>query len=193
MGQDYVRGLIILGCKGGGGTNEQKYFKPYDIDVGYEYRTYKYIGKDYGNRKNANLGWEFNLRRYLRKKTNRNQRRYTVCHTYTEWENHIRTVINHNIINSNNLMHWLYQKRDWATRGLEVEKLILVPIYVTLLSLIIVESGGHSFTVRLMLFLFLAGIIICFSVDCFFKAFVEVSFYNDFIRIVEEELANIRA
>ena len=170
---------------------KRKVFKPYGIDETYELETYKHVGRDYGNKKNANLGWEFNLRRYLRKKINRSQRRYAVCHTYTDWENHVKAVIGHNVINSNDLIHWLYQKRDGAKRVLEVEKLILVPIYITLLSLIIVEMGELSFAARIMLFLILAGIIIWVSVGCFFKAFVEVSFYKDFIRIVEEELMNI--
>lgn len=171
---------------------KKRCFKPYGIDKTYELETYRHVGRDYGNKKNANLGWAFNIRRYIRRKINRNQERYAVCHTYTEWENHVKSVINHNIINSNDLIHWLYQQRDWAVRSLEVEKLILVPIYVTLLSLIIVESGELSFAARLILFLILAGIIILVSVDCFFKAFVEVSFYNDFIKIAENELINIK-
>lgn len=170
---------------------KKKYFTPYGIDETYELETYRHVGRDYGNKKNANLGWTLNFKRYRRKWKNRNQKQYAVCHTYTEWENHVKTVINHDIINSNDLIHWLYQKRDWAIRSLEVEKLILVPIYVALLSLIIVESGELSIVARLMLFLFLAGVIIWISVDCFFKAFVEVSFYKDFIKIAENELIDI--
>lgn len=171
---------------------KKKYFRSYGIDETYELETYRHVGRDYGNKKDANLGWEFNLRRYLRKKRNRNQEQYAVCNTYTEWKNHVKEVINNNIINSNDLIHWLYQKRDGAIRALEVEKLVLVPMYITFLSLIIVESGEHSFAAMLMLFLLLAGIIICFFVGCFFKAFVKVSFYKDFIKIIEEELVNGR-
>lgn len=171
---------------------KQKYFRPYGINESYELETYRHVGRDYGDKKNANLGWTLNFKRYQRKWKNRNQKQYAVCHTYTEWERHVKTVINHDIINSNDLIHWLYQKRDWAIRSLEVEKLILVPLYVTLLSLFFVEMGELSLPVRLMLFSFLAGIIILVSVDCFFKAFVEVSFYNDFIKIAENELINIK-
>lgn len=169
---------------------KQKYFRPYGINESYELETYRHVGRDYGNKKNANLGWILNFKRYRRKWKNRNQKQYAVCHTYTEWERHVKKVINHDIINSNDLIHWLYQKRDWAIRSLEVEKLILVPLYVTLLSLFFVETGELNLPVRLMLFLFLAGIIILVSVDCFFKSFVEVGFYNDFIKIVEGELMN---
>lgn len=169
---------------------KKKYFTPYGIDETYEVETYRHVGRDYGNRENANMGWILNFKRYRRKKKNRNQDQYAVCHTYTQWENHVKTVINHNIINTNDLIHWLYQKRDWAMRSLEVEKLILVPVYVALLSLIIRDPEKYSFAAVLMLFVFLAGIIIWVSIDCLFKDFVEVSFYNDFISVVEKELLN---
>lgn len=169
---------------------KKKYFTPYGIDEIYELETYRHVGRDYGNRGNANLGWILNFMRYRRKRKNRNQDQYAVCYTYTQWENHVKTVINRNIINTNDLIHWLYQKRDWAIRSLEVEKLILVPLYIAFLSLIIVESGELSFAAMLMIFLFLAGIIIWVSIDCLFKTSVEVSFYNDFTKLVEKELVN---
>lgn len=43
------------------------YFKPYGINIEYEYKTYKFVGRDYGNRKSANLGWLGNFKRFLRK------------------------------------------------------------------------------------------------------------------------------
>lgn len=169
---------------------KKKYFKPYGINEAYELKTYKYVGRDYGNAQNANLGWILNFRRYWKKKRNRNQKQYAVCHTYTEWENHVKTVMNHNIVNGNDLIHWLYQRRDEAKSNMEVEKLILVPIYVAFLSLTIQVQGKGSFIAICMLFLFLAGIIIWLTIDCFFKASVEVSYYNDFISVVEKELFN---
>lgn len=171
---------------------KKKYFKPYGIDEAYELKTYKYVGRDYGNAQNANLGWILNFRRYWRKKRNRNQKHYAVCHTYTEWETHVKTVINHDFVNSNDLIHWLYQQRDWAIRAMEGEKLTLVPIYVTLLTLIIQVQGECSFVAILMQFLLLAGIVIWVTIHCLFKASVEVSFYNDFISVVEKKLMDKR-
>ncbi len=43
-------------------------YKPYGFDEKYEFRTYKNIGRDYGDRKIADMGLVGNIKRFFRKK-----------------------------------------------------------------------------------------------------------------------------
>lgn len=53
-------------------------YKPYGFDEKYEFRTYKNIGRDYGDRKIADMGLVGNIKRFFRKKMNRKQKKYTM-------------------------------------------------------------------------------------------------------------------
>lgn len=53
---------------------KKNYYRPYCIDIEYEFNTYKYVGKDYGTRKNANLGWLLNCKRFCRKCKNKGEK-----------------------------------------------------------------------------------------------------------------------
>ena len=43
-------------------------YMPYGFDENYEYKTYRNIGKDYGDSRTANAGHIENIKRYFRKK-----------------------------------------------------------------------------------------------------------------------------
>ncbi|MCH5250681.1 MAG: hypothetical protein J1E98_12140 [Lachnospiraceae bacterium] len=170
-------------------------FKPYDIDIKYEQRTYKYVGKDYGSSRNAYLGLINQVMRFYRKMRNRKQNKYAICHTYTEWENHVKMVVKKDIINGKDLIHWLYRKRNVEKQILEAVKMIVIPLYLAVLTtshfyniesrpIDISSSVGGLFIVIVMVF----GI--CF--DFLHDACEKVNFYNDFIRIAEAELMDGR-
>ena len=59
-----------------------KDYNPYKIDIRYEYRNYRYIGRDYGDMKSANIGTIDNLIRFLRKVANKSEKYYATCNTY---------------------------------------------------------------------------------------------------------------
>ena len=46
-------------------------YMPYGFDENYEYKTYRNIGKDYGDSRTANAGHIENIKRYFRKKVNK--------------------------------------------------------------------------------------------------------------------------
>lgn len=165
-------------------------YKPYGIDIEYEFKTYINVGQLYGNYKNENLGFSLNVKRFLKKWKNRKQNRYAIYHTYTEWENHVKNVVNINIINKRDLLHWLYRKRNDAKVFLAVIQSVLVPLYIAMISLgnFLPEEGEVSPGMR---FLMLMGILIIITIPALNYIWDEserVDFYNDFIEIAEKEL-----
>lgn len=170
---------------------KKKRFKPYDIDIEYEQRTYKYVGKDYGNSRSAHLGFIKNVMRFSRKMRNRKQEKYAFCNTYSEWESHVKKIVKKDIINSNDLIRWLYHKRNMEKQILEAVKTIVIPLYLAVLttshffsmksrSYDISDSVGGFIIIVVMVFGVCSGFL--------YNAYGKVNFYNDFIRIAEEEL-----
>lgn len=170
---------------------KKKRFNPYEIDIEYEQKTYKYVGRDYGDFKSANFGSLFNLIRFFRKRRNQKKEKYKFCNTYTEWENHVKKVVKKDIINSNDLIHWLYSKRNIEKQMLESVKTIFIPAYLAIFTTpYFYNTKSESYDTSNMV----GGIIIVLSLIilvCFkllYDAYERVNFYNDFIRIAEEEL-----
>ena len=166
-------------------------FKPYGIDIEYEQRTYKYVGRDYGNSKNLYLGFLKRVMRFSREMRNKRQHKYAICNTYTEWESHVRNVIKKDILNSNDLIHWLYHKRNMEKQILEAVKTIVIPIYLTILTTshffnIESKSYGISGSVGGFIIVIIMVFSVCFSF--LYNAYGRVNFYNDFIKIAEAEL-----
>ena len=169
----------------------KKHFKPYGIDIEYEQRTYKYVGRDYGNSKNLYLGFLKRVMRFSREMRNKRQQKYAICNTYTEWESHVRNVIKKDILNSNDLIHWLYHKRNMEKQILEAVKTIVIPIYLTILTTshfynLESKSYGISSSVGGFIIVSIMVFFVCF--DFLYNAYGRVNFYNDFIRIAEAEL-----
>lgn len=170
---------------------EKKSLGLYGMDMEFEYRTYKYVGKDYGDYTSVNLGLIRNIIRFVRKKRNQKQKKYIFCNTYTEWENHVKQVVKKDIINSIDLLHWLYRKKNASIQLLEATKAVLIPIYIAMLSITNVVIGkfeNYSYIFITLLYGMLAMIIAYFSAVYLRKAYEEVNFYNDFIKIAEKEL-----
>ena len=165
---------------------KKKYFQPYDIKIKYEYETYKYVGRDYGNSKDAYLGWLANLARFLRKWRNKKQKRYAFCNTYTEWECHVKALVRKDIFNRNDLLHWLYAKRNFEEKILEFIKIILIPIYLVLLSVLSIFEIPKVDAV--WIFIFAPLIIMITSLLYLNDAINKVNFYNDFIKIISMNL-----
>lgn len=163
----------------------KKKYRPYMIDITYELETYKNIGRDYGNSKTADIGGVFNFFRFVRKFKNRKQTKYRFCNTYSDWEKHMHNVLNKNIINYDDMVHWLIGHRNYAKQRLEAVKAVLIPIYITLISLYKVLWGKENdpmITVLIPLF-----ITVFASAYILSDATVKVNFFDDFIKIAQKE------
>lgn len=159
-------------------------FKPYGIDTEYEYKTYKYVGRNYEDSKDASAGCRLRLKKYLRKRRRKKQKRYAFCNTYTEWESHVKALVRTDIANSNDLLHWLYAKRNTEEQVLEAVKTILIPVYLVLLSALNL-FGEISKGNVVWVFTTSAVIIILVASLYLYDAINRVNFYNDFIKIIE--------
>ncbi len=180
---------------------KNKYFQPYGLDMQYEYKTYKYVGMDYGNWKVANLGLVLNVKRFVRKYiTNKKEKQYKKCDSYTEWQTHVKEILPSGLNNYEDMLHWLYRERRGAESFLEGIKAILIPIYIAFLGIMefvtpisSFQEGTGSFDVNLpngghiWLYIILLFMIMIASTIVLGEAEKKVSFYVDFICIVEEK------
>lgn len=158
---------------------KQKY-EPYKINIRYELETYKNIGKDYGNSKTASKGVLFDFLRFVRKRKNKGQIKYRFCDTYSAWEEHINKVLSVDIRNYEDLLHWLMGKKNEAQQYLDAVKAILIPIYVSLISLYKVFGKNTDSLVDLIVMML---VIVFFSVIILDSAIEKVEFYDDFIKV----------
>lgn len=160
---------------------KQKY-KPYFFDYKYEWRTYKYIGRDYGDSVTANKGLSGNFMRWFRKRIyNRRESKYKICNTYEEWECYVKSKLPMKI-DYKNYMHWLIEQKQSADIELETVKAILIPIYIALLSM--KEVFFFNRTPDLGAILIFIIVVIIFSVYILWKEKEILDFWNDLIKIV---------
>lgn len=161
------------------------YYMPYGLDMEYEYRTYKQVGADYGNRKTANFGMFGNICRFFRRKRNKTEKKYAFCNTYSEWKRHVKDILPSDAhCNYEDIVHWLYRKRNNESSYLEAIKCILIPIYISLFTMIdvIVQED----IVKSMVMLSTLCIIVVFSSVIYYSAARRLQFYEDFIEVVEK-------
>lgn len=167
-------------------------FKWYGIDIDYEYKTYKNIGKDYGNAKTVNNGWILNLKRYFRRWRNKNQVKYRFLNTYCEWKKYVTEKILENELVKNptyfeNMLHWLYEKQRDAKLMLDAIKAILIPIYIALVAIIPESYKATEKAVLLKWDVFVWCIIITIiSVKVLCNYSQRLDFINDLIEITKE-------
>lgn len=162
-------------------------YTPYNLNISYEQKTYKYVGYTYGDYTTANKGLLLNLRRFYLKKKNKNEKNFKFCNTYSEWETHIKTIIKTDMLNYNDFLHWLKaQKRNTET-FLESIKGILIPIYIALFSISNTFYDGLSSTQLTFATCILAVFLAVASALYLFDATENVNFYNDLLEIAEHE------
>lgn len=157
-------------------------YYPYNIDLEKELRTYKNIGKDYGNYKTADKGWILNVCRYLRKKRNKNNKNYFSCNTYSEWKDYILDKVNRNINNYDDLIHFLIRERNRALRHKEEVSIILIPLEITIIALAI-ENARTGLTILLTIAVII--LIELIALNSLYKANEKIDFYNDLIEIAK--------
>lgn len=145
---------------------------PYNINVDYELKTYKHVGRDYCKDK----------RKKQRKKP------YKVCNTYIEWKTHIQSLLPEDDTNIENMLHWLYRRRNYQRNFVQAIEIILIPIYICLIQ--IVDSSMFSSlqgNEKFILFLMILLVIVFFSTRVLSINMSKLDFYNDIIEITEDK------
>lgn len=165
---------------GGCLSMKKNIFNEYSIDIEYELNTYKNVGNAY-NRKSFWGRYE-----------NRNEKKYKVCNKYSDWEKHIKEIIPSKMLNHNDMLHWLYDKK-WRAHGLlEAIKCILIPIYAAFLTLLISLAINERLNYEIIIFLIVGIMFLLVVISTLFlkKSLIEVAFYDDFIKIMEKSIEN---
>ena len=167
----------------------KKHFMEYGIDISYELKTYKYIGSDYGNSKNANKGLSSNISRWLRKHIiNKNEKQYKICNKYSEWEKYVTDNAPKNVLNGEDLLHYLYKNRMFMKIYYDIIKILLIPIYIAMLE--ILECICPDKNVLFVLMILVMIVIVIFSTGIIIDANQRINFYNDYISVLESVYIN---
>lgn len=160
---------------------KQKY-QPYFLNYKYERRTYRHIGRDYGDSITADKGWIRNFTRWFRKHIyNKSEKKYKFCNTYEEWECYVKNKLPMKI-DYKNYMHWLIDQNRLADIELETVKAILIPVYIALLSMkdFLAIEGSSSLGTMIIFIIVIVGIsvyILCIEKE-------NLDFWKDWIVIV---------
>lgn len=185
MNTDGCGGIIIVKTITTKENNAMKNkYKPYMIDIKYEFKTYQHVGKEYGNSKSADLGCVFNFRRFIRKTWNRKQNKYKFCNTFSDWKEHITSVLNKNILNYDDMIHWLIYERNFAKQYLESIKAILIPIYISFMGMYNVFGGEEMNPLAVLVAIMFCIVVV--SVCILHGATEKVDFFEDCIQIANE-------
>lgn len=164
----------------------QKY-KPYNLDITYEQKTYNHIGKDYGNRKTADKGIMRNFARWFRKWIyNRNEKHYKFCHTYGEWVEYLNSRdICIGADDRQDFLKYLMLRKRSAEIILEIEKVLVIPIYIAFFSILPSIYGMDKIT--LLHAVIILWMVVLLSICILYNASQEVYFLQDYIAYLEEE------
>lgn len=103
-------------------------YLPYNFDFNYEIKTYRNIGKDYGDCNIANRGIISNLRRYCRFKINTDDKYYKKCNNYSEWKEYISCKYQYSC--SENFYHYLKKSKKEVDKELEIYKISFIPLII---------------------------------------------------------------
>lgn len=159
-------------------------YTPYYFNTKYEYKTHKYIGRDYGDFKTADKGILGNFTRFLRRLWNKDQKSYKVCNTYTEWQMHVEDIIRRDFSNYEDFLHWLYFMKRESRENLKMVEIIQIPAYIVIFSLSISMFGLEHITLEIcMIIFFLIGGCVIYLIN----ANSRVHFFDDIIEIAKAE------
>lgn len=81
----------------------------------------------------ADKGCLLNFLRVIRKWNNREQTKYRFYNTYSDWKEHVHNILNKNIANYDDMIHWLIGQKNNAQQKLDAVKVILIPAYISLI------------------------------------------------------------
>lgn len=154
-------------------------YMPYGFDENYEYKTYRNIGKDYGDSRTANAGHIENIKRYFRKKVNKTQKYYATCDTYTQWKNYIKKNTEKYQMDIENYKHWLIKQQCYYEERLELIKIILIPLYIFGLTVLVEKETNN---VQILYATIIVETIMCILV---MRDTKKSSFYKNYIEILE--------
>lgn len=181
-----------------GGHMRKQQYMPYFFDIKYEKRTYKHIGKDYGDRRTADRGLIRNFLRWHRKRIyNRKELKYKFCNTYVEWKHYLLERKFCNTYDKQNMVKFLNDRKRSYEKMFESIKTIIIPIYIALYSGMIAIMNKFSTEMevtesesRELMFIcviFMTLFILTISFYWIFQHKSNIYFYEDCIDCLNNE------
>lgn len=176
---------------------KQQYI-PYFFNYKYERRTYKYIGRDYGDHIIVDKGWIRNLSRWYRKRIyNRKESKYKFCNTYEEWRRYLLEKQFYNACVKQNMIKYLNRQKRVLEIIFESIKTIIIPIYIAIYSGAIAlmdnvfqekeSSASEHMMFMAVCMMMLTLLIICVSSYWIHKNRDDFCFYEDYIDYQKNE------
>lgn len=177
----------------------QKYM-PYSVDLKYQYRTYKHIGKLYQIEFMAEKNCIYKLLRKSESFFNKKEKKYKNFATFSQWESYIRNEFDKiRFVNKWDYIHYLERNKRICEMLYNMIGAIVTPIYVVMLTFGITfmsnTSGMDNFdeiTVYLLkVFVFMTIILLfmtIYLVQRFCKLRKKQSFYEDLIVIIKNNI-----
>lgn len=152
-----------------------KVYCPYNFDKKHEYRIYNEVGKRY-------------FKNFMGKKIRRNDVKYSKFNKYLEWENYFKEKFVKNDDNDCNFLHYLIGELRDCERMEEIIKVLLVPVYIAMITLMI-TIFDIVLSFEDLYFLLLSGMIIIIIVCmlCYYKNNDKINFYRDCIKIIDDK------
>lgn len=160
----------------------------YHICISYELKTYKEIGKEYCFENRITNKKQKRLRRFFRAllKRNKNERKFKVFNTYSEWEKHIQNDVLVDCTNENDRLHWLNMHFRSSKNIVELVIALLIPLQITAVTIFSQLPDNISYFDAILSFLIIElGISLLY---CNYKK--EMEFYEDVIKIAEKKIGH---
>lgn len=179
-----------------------KEYMPYGVDLRFQYRTYKNIGRSHRMEYKARKNIFYKIIYHVRRFHNKNEKYYKDFDTFSQWRGYIYEKINENVfIKKEDFQHYLVQKKRNKKIYCDMMGAIITPMYVFLLTLgmtvcmntdvldidkmskvLIMEYIlGNYINISIVLIFALM-----FLVTFFVKVKTKVNFYNDLIIVLQK-------
>ena len=164
-----------------------KKYMPYEIDLKFQYRTYKNIGKTYKIHFESKKSWWYKVRKVVRNTINKRQKRYKTFDTFSQWENYIHEEFNvKKFNNKTDYIHYLEFCRRNKEISYEMVGAVATPMYVFMLTvgmtLLMSEDEFFGYIV-ISVILFM---VLPFLMNIFITNKRKYNFYNDLIMVLKK-------
>lgn len=164
-----------------------KKYMPYEIDLKFQYRTYKNIGKTYKIDFESKKSWWYKVRKVVRNAINKSQKRYKTFDTFSQWENYIHEEFNvKKFNNKTDYIHYLEFCRRNKEISYEMVGAVATPMYVFMLTvgmtLLMSEDEFFGYIV-ISVILFM---VLPFLMNIFITNKRKYNFYNDLIMVLKK-------
>lgn len=181
-------------------------YMPYEIDLKFQYRTYKNIGETHKIDFKAKKNFLYKIWRITRIIFNKNEKSYKNFNTFSQWENYVCEEFNEKkFTNQKDCIHYLKRSKRNKEIFCDMVGAIITPIYVVLLTmgatLILNTDIVNNYTnnwylikayiMRGYIYMSIILVFVLFILMFRFLRYrTKINFFKDLIEVLENKNAN---